>query len=42
MIPIDVFLINKNGMTNLEKYAEIIQLDRNNLESIMIGIFKFI
>ena len=37
MIPIDVVLINKNGITNLEKYADLVQLDRNNLETIMIS-----
>lgn len=37
MIPIDIFLINYKGK-DIEKYAEIIQLDRNMLENIMMSI----
>lgn len=36
MIPIDIFLINYKGK-DIEKYAEMIQLDRNMLENIMMG-----
>jgi len=36
MIPIDIFLINYKGK-DIEKYAEMIQLDRNMLENIMMS-----
>lgn len=36
MIPIDIFLINYKGQ-NIEKFADLIQLDRNMLENIMLG-----
>ncbi len=36
MIPIDVLLINKNGLMNLEKIADIVQLDDKLLETIII------
>jgi len=36
MIPMDIFLINYKGK-NIEKYAEMIQLDRNMLENLMMS-----
>lgn len=36
MIPIDIFLINYKGK-DIEKYAEMIQLDRNMLENVMMS-----
>ena len=37
MIPIDIFLIESKGMSNIEKYADSIQLDRNTLDTIMMS-----
>jgi len=41
MIPIDIFLINYKGK-DIEKYAEMIQLDRNMLEYVMMSKKTFL